>query len=194
MMCSFLFFLLHPLFFLLSRKVSHFTLSHIWRYTGVQERSRASLGMTIRGKRLSKHVRCTKRRISIPRLSGYAPHTVISNEVEKSFFHSVLPCPFRGRLPILLCHTYGAIPVCQKDPSASLGMTIRGKRRSKHARCTKRRISIPRLSGYAPHTVISSVVEKSFSPLFLVPFTEDFPFHTVTHTALYQCAKFESRD
>ena len=39
MMCSFLFFLLHPLFFLLSRKVSHFTLSHIWRYTGVQERS-----------------------------------------------------------------------------------------------------------------------------------------------------------
>ena len=38
-MCSFLFFLLHPLFFLLSRKVSHFTLSHIWRYTGVQERS-----------------------------------------------------------------------------------------------------------------------------------------------------------
>lgn len=39
MMCSFLFFLLHPLFFLLSRKVSRFTLSHIWRYTGVQERS-----------------------------------------------------------------------------------------------------------------------------------------------------------
>ena len=39
MMCSFLFFLLHPLFFLLSRKVSHFTLSHIWHYTGVQERS-----------------------------------------------------------------------------------------------------------------------------------------------------------
>ena len=39
MMCSFLFFLLHPLFFLLSRKVSHFTLSHIWRYTGMQERS-----------------------------------------------------------------------------------------------------------------------------------------------------------
>ena len=25
------------------------------------------------------------------------------------------PCPFRGRLPILLCHTYDAIPVCKKD-------------------------------------------------------------------------------
>ena len=32
----------------LSRKASNFTLSHIRRYTGVQERSRASLGMTIR--------------------------------------------------------------------------------------------------------------------------------------------------
>ena len=31
----------------LSRKASNFTLSHIRRYTGVQERSRASLGMTI---------------------------------------------------------------------------------------------------------------------------------------------------
>ena len=123
-----------------------------------------------------------------------SPHTVISSEVEKSFLPPILSCPFRERFPVSCCRTYGAIPVCQKDPSASLGMTIRGKRRSKHARCTKRRISIPRLSGYAPHTVISSVVEKSFLPLFLVPFTEDFPFHTVTHTALYRCAKFESRD
>ena len=32
---------------------------------------------------------------------------------EKSSLHSVLPCPFRGRLPILLCHTYDAIPVCK---------------------------------------------------------------------------------
>ena len=32
----------------LSRKASNFTLSHIRRYTGVQERSRTSLGMTLR--------------------------------------------------------------------------------------------------------------------------------------------------
>ena len=75
----------------------------------------ASLGMTIWGKRPSKHVRCMKRRISIPLLLGYAPRPVISSAVEKSSLHSVLPCPFRGRLPILLCHTYGAIPVCKKD-------------------------------------------------------------------------------
>ena len=35
-------------FLLLSQKVSPFPLSHIRRYTGVQERSRASLGMTLR--------------------------------------------------------------------------------------------------------------------------------------------------
>ena len=35
-------------FLLLSQKVSPFPLSHIGRYTSVQERSRASLGMTLR--------------------------------------------------------------------------------------------------------------------------------------------------
>ena len=35
-------------FLLLSQKFSPFPLSHIRRYTGMQERSRASLGMTIR--------------------------------------------------------------------------------------------------------------------------------------------------
>ena len=35
-------------FLLLSKKVSPFPLSHIRRYTGVQKRSRASLGMTLR--------------------------------------------------------------------------------------------------------------------------------------------------
>ena len=40
---------LHSVAFLLpSQKVSPFPLSHIRRYTGVQERSRASLGMTLR--------------------------------------------------------------------------------------------------------------------------------------------------
>ena len=100
-------------FLLLSQKVSRFTLSDIRRYTDVQERSRASLGMTIRGKRLSKHVRCTKRRISIPLLLGYVPHTVISSEVEKSFLHPILSCPFRERFPVSRCRTYGAIPVCK---------------------------------------------------------------------------------
>ena len=57
---------------------------------------------------------------------------------------------FRERFPTSRCHTYGVIPVCKKDPSASLGMTIWGKLPSKHVRCTTRRISIPLLVGYAP--------------------------------------------
>ena len=57
----------------------------------------------------SKHIRCTLREINP------FPHTVISSAVEKSSLHAVFPCPFRGRLPILLCHTYNAISVCKKD-------------------------------------------------------------------------------
>ena len=40
----------------------------------------------------------------------------------------VLSCSFHGRIPLPCCHTYGAIPVCQKDPSTSLGMTLRKQR------------------------------------------------------------------
>ena len=43
---------------------------------------------------------------------------------EKSSLHSTFSCSFRKRFPIFRCRTYGAIPACQKDPSASLGMTI----------------------------------------------------------------------
>ena len=68
---------------------------------------------------LSKHIRCTLREINP------SPHTVISSKVEKSSSHSALSCSFRKRFPLFRYHTYGAIPVCQKDPSASLGMTIR---------------------------------------------------------------------
>ena len=105
-------------FLLLSQKGSNFTLSHIRRYTGVQERSRTSLGMTLRKWHFPN--------ISFIRDVGYpSPHTVISSAVEKSSLHSALSCFLRKRFPLFRCLTYGAIPVCQKDPSASLGMTLR---------------------------------------------------------------------
>ena len=64
--------------------------------------------------------------ISFIRDVGYpSPHTVISSAVEKSSLHSALSCSLRKRFPLFRCLTYGAIPVCQKDPSASLGMTLR---------------------------------------------------------------------
>ena len=184
--CSREIFLVLRSFLLLSQKVSPFPLSHIRRYTSMQERSRASLGMTIR-ETLSKHIRCTLREInlfpppsfraqreiflalcsflppsqkgspfplshigrytSVPERSlgsarddvtemAFSQHILHTGRglsipsyrhferSEKSSLHSALSCSFRRRFPLFRCLTYGAIPVCQKDPSASLGMTI----------------------------------------------------------------------
>ena len=60
---------------------------------------------------------------------------------EKSFLHSALSCFLRKSFPLFHYHTYGAIPVCQKDPSTPLGMTLRGIALSKHIRCTLREIN-----------------------------------------------------
>ena len=43
---------------------------------------------------------------------------------EKSSLHSALSCSFRKTFPLFRYHTYGIIPSCKKDSSASLGMTI----------------------------------------------------------------------
>ena len=89
--------------------VSHSLLSDTRRLTTNEKDPSASLPMTIREECVSHTLfLCMMHEISIP-------YTVISSAVEKSSLHSVLPCPFRGRLPILLCHTYDAIPVCKKD-------------------------------------------------------------------------------
>ena len=135
-------------FLLLSQKVSHFPLSHIGRYTGVPERSLDFTRDDNTGIVLSKHIRCTLREIN-----PFPPYRHFERS-EKSSLHSALSCSFRKRFPLFRCLTYSAIPVCQKDPSASLGMTIR-EALSKHIRCTLREINP------SPHTVISSAVEKS---------------------------------
>ena len=106
-------------FLLLSQKVSPFPLSHIGRYTGVSERFLDFARDDDTGIALSKHIRCTLREINP------FPHTVISSAVEKSSLHSALSCSFRKRVPLFRYHTYGAIPVCKKDPSTPLPMTIR---------------------------------------------------------------------
>ena len=77
----------------------------------------ASPGMTLRKWRFPN--------ISFIRDVGYPfPYTVISSKVEKYSSHSALSCSLHGRIPLPCCHTYGAIPVCKKDPSTSLGMTL----------------------------------------------------------------------
>ena len=89
--------------------VSRFSLPNTRPLAANEKDPSAPLGMTIREERVSHTLfLCMMHGISIP-------YTVISSAVEKSSLHSVLPCPFRGRLPILLCHTYDAIPVCKKD-------------------------------------------------------------------------------
>ena len=44
---------------------------------------------------------------------------------EKSSLHFVLSCFLRKRFPLFRYHTYDIIPSCKKDPSTSLGITIR---------------------------------------------------------------------
>ena len=57
-----------------------------------------------------------------------APHTVISSKVENYSSHSALSCSLRRSIPVFRYHTYDIIPSCKKDPSASLGMTLRKRR------------------------------------------------------------------
>ena len=104
-------------FLLLSRKHSRFLLSHIRRYTSMQERSLDFARDDVTEMAFSQHILHTGRGLPIP-------HTVISSKVEKSSSHSTFSCSFRRWIPVFRYHTYGAIPVCQKDPSTSLGMTI----------------------------------------------------------------------
>ena len=81
----------------LSRKASNFTLSHIRRYTGVQERSRASLGMTLCEIAFSKHIRCTLREINP------FSHTVISSAARN------LPCTLLFLAPFAKVFPFSAI-------------------------------------------------------------------------------------
>ena len=107
------------LFLAPSQKHSRFPLSHIRRYTAVQKRSLGFARDGDTGIALSKRIRCTLHEINP------FPHTVISSAVEKSSLHSALSCSFHGRIPLPCYHTYDIIPSCKKDPSTSLGMTIR---------------------------------------------------------------------
>ena len=55
---------------------------------------------------------------------------------------------------------------------------------SKHVRCTLLEINP------FPHTVISSAARNlPHTPLFLASFVDGFPFSSITHTALYRCAR-----
>ena len=104
-------------FLLLSQEVSPFPLSHIRRYTGVQKRSLDFARDDVAEAAFSQHILYTGRGLSIPLYRHF-------ERSEKSSLRSALSCSFRKSFPLFRCLTQNAIPVCQKDPSASLGMTI----------------------------------------------------------------------
>ena len=106
-------------FLLLSQKVSPFPLSHIRRYTGMQERSLHFGRDDDTGIALSKHIRCT-----LHEINPSPPYRHFERS-EKSSLHSALSCSFRKRFPLFRYHTYDIIPFCKKDPSTSVGMTMR---------------------------------------------------------------------
>ena len=164
-------------FFLLpSQKISPFPLSHIGRYTSVPERSLDFARDDVAEAAFSQHPLYTERGLSIP-------HTVISSKVEKSSLHFAFFCFLRRRIPIFRCLTYGAIPVCKKDPSTSLGMTLRKWRFPN--------ISFIRDVGY-PSPIPSFLAKSRNIPrtlLFLAPFAKVFPFSAITHTTLSPSAR-----
>ena len=80
-------------FSLLSQKDSPFPLSHIGRYTSVQERSFGFARDDDTGIVLSKHVRCTLREINP------SPHTVISSAARNLSCTLLFLAPFTKGFP-----------------------------------------------------------------------------------------------
>ena len=101
---------------------------------------------------------------------------------EKSSLHSALSCPFRKRFPLFRYHTYSAIPVCRKDPSASLGMTIREEHFSS--------AHFIRYSGYPSPTLSFRAQREIFlalcSFLLLSQKVSPFPLSHIRHYPLLQ--------
>ena len=122
-------------FLLLSQKVSHFPLSHIRRYTSVQERSLDFARDDDTRIALSKHIRCTLHEINP------SPHTVMRGAARN------LPCapsflaPFAKRFsPFPLSHIRRYTSV-QERSLGSVRDNDTGIALSKHIRCTLREIN-----------------------------------------------------
>ena len=132
-------------FLLLSQKVSPFPLSHIGRYTGVQERSLDFARDDDTGIALSKHTRCTLREIN--------PSPIPSFRAQREIFLAL--CSFlllsRKVSPSLLSHIRRYTSV----PEISLGSAfddIAGKTLPQHVLSLSPRNTIPFLLVYLfPH-------------------------------------------
>ena len=106
-------------FLLLSLKISSFPLSHMERYTSMQERSLHFGRDDDTGIAIYKHIRCTLRGIDP------FPHTVISSAARNLSCTPLFLAPFAKGFPFSAISHRAIYQVCKKDPSTSLSMTIR---------------------------------------------------------------------
>ena len=184
MMCSFLFFLLHPLFFLLSRKVSHFTLSHIWRYTGVQERSLGFARDDDTGKTTFQTCPLYEAKdihSSFVRLRPPYRHFERSREILLAPYSFLSLSRKVSRFTLSHIQRYAGV----QEGSLHFGRDdVTGAALFQHVHCALHEINP------FPHTVISSAARNlPCTLLFLASFAKGFPFSAVSHTALYRYAR-----
>ena len=165
-------------FLLLSQKVSPSLLSHIRRYTGVQERSLDFARDDVTEVALSKHNRCTLREITP------SSHRHFERS-EKSFSSPFSTTPSLSRLreapspPFL---RYGVshfslpntLPLTanEKDPSALLPMTIRGispstqkKPRQEPELFCVRKTYLPNCASMVPAATAVPITPATFGPI-----------------------------
>ncbi len=165
-------------FLFLSQKVSPFPLSHIRRYTSVQERSLGSARDDDTGIALSKHIRCTLLEINpFPPIPSFRAQQEIFLALRAFLF------PSQKHFRFLLSHIRH-YPFLQERSLDFARDDVTEMALSKHIRCTLREIN-----SFPPAVISSAARNLPCTLLFLAPFTEGFPFSAVSHTALYQCAR-----
>ena len=102
----------------LSRKASNFTLSHIRRYTGVQERSLGFARDDVAEMAFPKHIRCTLRKINpFPPIPSFRAQ----REIFLALCSFLLPSQKVSHFPLSHIRRYTGV---QERSRASLGMTI----------------------------------------------------------------------
>ena len=104
----------------------HFPSTHYIRYSGYP-----SPTLSFRAQREIYLALCSflllSQKVSpfpLSHVGRYTPYRHFERS-EKSSLHSALSCSFRRSILIFCFHTYDIIPSCKKDPSTSLGMTLR---------------------------------------------------------------------
>ena len=137
-----------------------------------------SLGMTLRGIALSKHIRCTLREINpfFP-----PPSFRAQREIFLALRAFLLLSQKHSRFLLSHIRHY---PLLQERSLDFARDDDTGIALSKHIRCTLLEINP------FPPTVISSAARNlPCTLLFLAPFAKIFSFSAVSHRTLYQCAR-----